>query len=86
MLRRADYNARGDAIMWVTPGAAAGPSSGAALQAAVRTLHDLQSDLAHLLRLRKREAEYQARPCPSLAFMHILGRPHIRLSKPPGHR
>jgi hypothetical protein len=50
--------------MWVTPGAAAGPGSGPALQAAVRKLQGLQTDLAQLLRLRKREAEYQARPLP----------------------
>ena len=60
---RTDFDARGDAIMWVTPGATSGHGSGPALQAAIGKLQELQFDLAHLLRLRKREAEYQVRSC-----------------------
>ena len=65
----ADFDARGDAIMWVTPGATSGHGSGPALQAAIRKLQDLQADLAQLLRLRKREAEYQASVAPSLSWL-----------------
>ena len=57
----ADYEARGDAIMWVTPGPTSGHGSGPALQAVILKLQDLQLELAQLLRLRKRVAEYQAR-------------------------
>ncbi len=70
-LHRADFDARGDAIMWVTPGTATGHGSGAALQAAIRKLQGLQVDLAQLLRLRKREAEYQAR-CRTIVSCPIV--------------
>ena len=61
--------------MWVTPGSASGHGSSPAVQDAVRKLQDLQVDLAQLLRLRKREAEYQAR----LLHSHLLPHAHTAI-------